>query len=165
MNYRRIFGVHFCLSLLGFSLVQSQAAERDLFDEAPWYIGLGAGQVGYEGDAPVQDSFLMGLRLGYDMHEFMGIEFSFDYIPTLDNTVYAAGDSRFALSGDTSAIRLAIDVLFHLRNMEDLHWDPYVSFGGSWFRYEDSLKDGKNITGLQAGLGVFYHLTTWPAAC
>lgn len=155
MNFVRLgFLSALLVSVLSFN---SFAAERDLFDDAPWYFGLGVGHVGYEGDAPVQDDFLMGLRLGYDVNQFLGFEFGFDYIPTLEATEYDAADTRFRLSDDTSAIRLSLDALFHLRNTQDLHWDPYLAIGGSWFRYEDSLKDGKDVYGLHGGAGLFYH--------
>ena len=153
-SYLKMFGL---MSILSVSGAMAQEAERDLFDEAPWYFGLGVGQVGYEGDAPVQDAFLLGLRLGYDMNEYLGFELGFDYIPSLDNTEYKPEDTRFRLEDETSAFRLSLDALLHLRNTEDLHWDPYLSVGGSWFRYEDSLKDGKDIVGIQAGAGLFYH--------
>lgn len=139
------------------SFTSSYAAERDLFDDAPWYIGFGVGHVGYEGDAPVQDDFLVGLRLGYDVNQFLGFELGLDYVPTLEPTVYDENDTRFRLTDDTSALRLSADALFHLRNTHNLHWDPYLAVGGSWFRYEDSLKDGKDLLGLHAGAGLFYH--------
>lgn len=146
-----------CFALgLGFG-VMANAAERDLFEESPAYFGFGVGHVNFEGDAPVQDDFFMGLRLGYDFHQFFGMEAGIDYMPNLDNTVYKEGDTRFALDSDTSAMRFTLDALLHLRNTENLRWDPYLALGGSWYRYADSLKDGKDEIGLHGGAGLFYH--------
>jgi len=151
----------FRLSLLAVAIsaisLSAYAAERDLFEEAPWYVGLGVGQVGYEGDAPVQDSFLMGIRLGYDVNQFLGFELGLDYVPTLDATRFDESDTRFELSDDTSAIRLSLDALFHLRNTQNLHWDPFLAVGGSWFHYDDDLTDGKDYYAIEAGPGIFYH--------
>jgi outer membrane protein OmpA-like peptidoglycan-associated protein/opacity protein-like surface antigen len=137
------------------------AQERDLFDDAPWYLGFGVGHINFEGDAVVQDDFFLGLRLGHDLNEYLGFEFGIDYAPTLDNTTYNANDNRYRLDSDTDAWRLSLDALFHLRNTEDLRWDPYLSIGGSWFFFGDAINnDGdKDVLGLQAGAGLFYHFS------
>jgi len=152
------------MSLLAVGMItgsQSQAAERDLFEEAPWYVGAGVGHINFEGDQVVQDDFFVGLRLGYDLHQYVGIEFGLDYVPTLENTVFKEGDNRFALDSDTSAIRLSLDALFHLRNTSDLHWDPYLAIGGSWMSFDDDINnDGdSSVLGLQVGGGLFYHFS------
>ncbi|HMP89433.1 MAG TPA: OmpA family protein [Kiritimatiellia bacterium] len=137
----------------------TKAAERDLFDDAPWYVGFGVGHVNFEGDAVVQDDYFFGLRLGYDLHQYFGLEFGFDVIPSLDNTVFKEGDDRFSLDSDSSAIRLSLDALFHLRNTRNLRWDPYLSIGGSWLRFDDAINSSgdKDVLGVQAGAGLFYH--------
>lgn len=135
------------------------AAERDLFEEAPWYIGLGGGHINFEGDVVVQDDLFLGLRLGYDVNQYLGFEAGLDYAPTLDNTTYNANDNRYRLDSDTDAFRLSLDALFHLRNTEDLHWDPYLAVGASWFFFGDAINDDgdEDILGAQAGAGLFYH--------
>lgn len=156
MNIRRWLSV---VALAAGVASVSVAAERDLFEEAPWYVGFGGGHVNFEGDAVVQDDFFLGLRLGHDLHEYFGLELGFDYVPTLDNTVFREGDNRFALDSDTSAFRLSLDALFHLRNVDNLRWDPYLSIGGSYINFDDAINnDGdKDVLGLQAGAGLFYH--------
>jgi len=141
------------------SVVAASAAERDLFEEAPWYAGVGIGHINFEGDEVVQDDYFIGLRLGYDLNQYVGFELGFDIMPSFDNTVFEAGDDRFALDSDTSAYRLSLDVLFHLRNTHDLHWDPYLSVGGSWLRFDDEVNSSgdKDVLGIQAGAGLFYH--------
>lgn len=145
------------LALTGVS--RAQEAERNLFDDAPWYIGAGVGHVNFEGDVVVQDDFFLGLRLGHDLNEYVGFELGVDYAPTLDNTTYKPNDTRFRLEDGTSMMRLSLDALFHLRNTEDLHWDPYLSVGGSWFFFGDEInaEGDSDILGVQAGAGLFYH--------
>ncbi|HMO05167.1 MAG TPA: OmpA family protein [Kiritimatiellia bacterium] len=158
MSIRRWLGA----VVLAAGLVSSTfAAERDLFEEAPWYVGFGVGHVNFEGDAVVQDDFFLGLRLGHDLHEYFGLEFGFDYVPTLDNTVFREGDNRYALDSDTSAFRLSLDALFHLRNTDNLRWDPYLAVGGSYISFDDAINnDGdKDTLGFQAGAGLFYHFS------
>ncbi len=137
----------------------AKAAERDLFEEAPWYVGFGVGHFNFEGDFVAQDGFFAGLRLGYDLHEYVGFELGLDFAPTLDNTEFDEGDNRYALTDDTSALRLSADVLFHLRNTKDLHWDPYLAVGVNYMSYDDDIDNdgGSDAFGVQAGAGLFYH--------
>lgn len=160
MNFNRWIGaVTLTLGLV--SSVPVMAAERDLFEEAPWYLGFGVGHFNFEGDAVVQDDFFLGLRLGHDLHEYFGVELGLDYAPSLDNTVFKEGDNRFAIDSDTSALRLSLDALFHLRNTDDLHWDPFLSVGASWSSFDDEINsDGdSDILGVQVGAGLFYHFS------
>lgn len=154
-------GAGFLLALVLAAAPSARAAERDLFEDAPWYLGLGVGHINFEGDVVVQDDLFLGLRLGYDVNQFLGFEFGFDYAPTLENTTYKANDNRYRLNDDTDAFRLSLDALFHLRNTEDLHWDPYLSVGGSWFFFGDAINaDGDDSElAVQAGAGLFYHFS------
>jgi len=135
--------------------------EQDLFDRAPWYASVGVGHINFEGDVVVQDDFFLGLRLGHDLNQYVGLEAGLDIAPSLDNTTYNENDNRYRLDGSTSLLRLSADVLFHLRNTENLRWDPYLSIGGSLAMFGDAVEaDGdKNILGVQAGAGVFYHFS------
>ena len=159
MNNMR-FGLSVALALFVLASV-SHAAERDLFDDAPWYIGFGVGHVNFEGDAVVQDDFFPGLRLGYDFNQYVGLEFGLDVMPSLDNTVFQEGDDRYALESDTSAFRLSLDALVHFRNTRNLRWDPYLSIGASWMRFDDAVNRSgdKDVLGVQGGAGLFYHFS------
>jgi outer membrane protein OmpA-like peptidoglycan-associated protein/opacity protein-like surface antigen len=130
-------------------------AERDLFEEAPWYAGAGIGYIHYEGDELVNPAAYIGLRLGYDYSAFFSVEGGIDIIPTLDAT--EATGTRKELSGDTSAFAGKIDALFHLRNTEDLHWDPYLSIGGYGIYYADEVGPSNPEFAINAGAGVAYH--------
>jgi outer membrane protein OmpA-like peptidoglycan-associated protein len=153
----RLFSVLLAVGLS--ATVSTRAAERDLFEEAPWYIGFGVGHINFEGDYPVQDDFFPGLRLGYDFNKFFALEAGLDVMPSLDNTVFNEDDPRFSLDDSTSAFRLSLDALFHLRNQNNLRWDPYLAVGGSLMVYDDALADGKEYLGLQVGGGLFYHFS------
>lgn len=145
--------------IVSITISSATAQERDLFEDAPWYVGAGLGHFNFEGDFVAQDGIFLGLRLGYDLHQYVGLELGLDYAPSLDNTVFKPGDNRYRLNDDTSLVQLSLDVLFHLRNTQDLHWDPYLSIGASYASYGDDINnDGDSASlGLQAGAGVFYH--------
>lgn len=131
------------------------AGERDLFEEAPWYAGAGIGYIHYEGDEQVNPAPYIGLRLGYDYSAFFSLEGGIDIIPTLDST--EANSSHKALVSDTSAIAAKLDALFHLRNTEDLHWDPYLSIGGYAIHYADDIGGSDPEFAVNAGAGLAYH--------
>ncbi|HMP73125.1 MAG TPA: OmpA family protein [Kiritimatiellia bacterium] len=145
-------GVALCFGLAGG--VQAQA-ERDLFADAPWYFGVGLSYLEIEGDKPVDDSFGLGLRLGYDFNKFFSLEGGLDLYPSVDNKELEEG--RFMLDDSTSAFRLSLSGLLHLRNTQNLRWDPYAAVGVSWLRFSDAIEKGTDHLGVDAGLGVFYH--------
>lgn len=134
--------------------VASAQSERNLFEEAPWYAGVGLTFFEFEGDLPIKDSYGIGLRLGYDMHQYFALEGGLDIAPSIGKN---DEPGRFQLEDDTSAIRLSLSALAHLRNTQNLRWDPYLAVGGSWTHFADDLEDGADVFGLDAGLGLFYH--------
>ncbi len=131
-------------------------AERNLFDEAPWYIGGVVGYLELEGDVAVKDSNLIGLRLGHDLHEYFGLELGLDFAPNMEAREQK-NPNRFQLEDDTSALRLSLSGLLHLRNTQNLHWDPYLSAGVSLTHFMDDLEDGSTFLGAELGAGLFYH--------
>lgn len=139
--------------LAGIQSVSAQS-ERNLFEEAPWYAGVGVSFFELEGDLPIKDSYGIGLRLGYDMHQFFALEGGLDLLPSISKNDIP---NRFQLEDDTSAFRLSLSALAHLRNTHNLRWDPYLAVGGSWTHFTDDLEDGADTFGLDAGAGLFYH--------
>ncbi|MCS6770560.1 MAG: OmpA family protein [Kiritimatiellae bacterium] len=140
--------------LLGCHIVRAQ--ERDLFEEAPWYVGAGAGYMHYEGDEQLDYGTFLGLRLGYDFNKFVGAEVSVDYGPSLqDNTKLAP--ARDFLSEDIWGLRLGVDGLLHLRSTRNLRWDPYLSAGLGMMYYEKELPGGRPEFLVNLGGGLFYH--------
>lgn len=134
---------------------EEQAVERDLFKEAPWTISLGLGQVNFEGDEPVKDGIFLSLKLGYSYSPRWTIEGDLSYAPKLEHNTFT--DNRFAISNDIYAVRLGLDVLFHLRNTKDLHFDPFLAAGAAMSIYEEDLGEGETEFAVLAGGGVFYH--------
>ncbi|MFH0953542.1 MAG: OmpA family protein [Verrucomicrobiota bacterium] len=132
----------------------------DLFKRAPWSVSLGLGQVNFEGDELVQDGLYLSLRLGYDHSPRWTFEGELDYVPSLDPTQYNENDPRHLheLESDIYAVRVGADLLFHLRNTKDLHFDPYLSVGGSLTSYEEDLgHDDNPDPAILAGGGLFIH--------
>ncbi len=135
-------------------------AERDLFEEAPWYVGIGPGYVHYEGNEPVNPGPYVALRLGYDFSQFFSLEGGMDIMPSLDATTPTASRSNPLVDAGktgTSAEALKLDAMFHLRNTKDLHWDPYLSLGGYTIYYNDDIGQSRPEFALNGGIGLAYH--------
>lgn len=135
-------------------------AERDLFDEAPWYAGVGLGYIQYEGDQPVNPGGYLALRVGYDFNSFFSLEGGLDIMPNLsatDDTASHPNQLRQDGKDGTSAQALKLDALFHLRNTQDLHWDPYLSIGGYMMYYNDDIGFSNPMLSLYGGAGLAYH--------
>jgi OOP family OmpA-OmpF porin len=149
------------LVALGSSTARAQ--ERDLFEEAPWYVGAGAGYMHYEGDEQIDYGLYLGGRLGYDYNKFLGAELSLDFAPALkDNTKLAP--SRDFLDGDIWGLRLGVDGLLHLRSTRNLRWDPYLSAGVGLMYYEEELEESRPEFLVNLGAGLFYHFNdSWAA--
>jgi len=130
-------------------------AERDLFEEAPWNASLGLGYVGREGDEPVESSGEISLKLGYDVSPRWTFEGDLGIMPKLKHRTF--NYEKFAISNDTWGVRMGVDVLLHLRNTRDLHFDPFLAAGVGMNIYGDSLNDGSVVSSFPFGLGVFWH--------
>lgn len=140
-------------------LVRAQEEEPNLFDRAPWYFSPGVSWIHYEGDEPVNDGAGLSLRIGYDFNEWFSVEGGFHYFPSLDNSEFDNPD-RFQLDDAVWAAGGSVDGLLHLRNAENLRFDPYLSVGVLGLYYEEDLGDDNNPEiGLNAGAGLFYHLS------
>ena len=55
------------------------------------------------------------------------------------------------------AVALAQDLMLHLRNAKDLHWDPYVSAGIFGIYYEEDTGESRPELAFNIGLGLIYH--------
>jgi len=133
-----------------------QAEEGDLFDRAPWYVQLGPGFMKFEGDEEVEDGFFLDARLGHSFNPYWALELDLNFLPSLDPRTF--DDDRFALSDSIWGFRSSLDLLLHLRNTEDLHFDPYLSAGVGFMLFEEDLGAGKTEFQGNVGGGVFLHL-------
>jgi OOP family OmpA-OmpF porin len=153
--FRSVFSL---AAAVGFLAGTAPAAERDLFADAPWYFGAGIGYIHYEGDELVNPGVGPGIRLGRDWNEYWSAEIGLNIFPHLDNSDFS-NPEREELDGPIWAAGLQGDVMLHLRNMENLRWDPYLSLGGQLNYYEEDLGNGNVELMLTAGAGLFYHFS------
>ncbi len=140
------------------------AAETDLFEDHPWTMSGGLGFIKFEGDEEVEDGNFLSLKGGYDLNTHWAVELGIDYMPKLKARDFSHefNTERYELEDDIWGARLGLDVLYHLRNTRNLHFDPYFSLGGSLFMWEEDLGAGKNELAATAGGGLFYHFDdTW----
>lgn len=136
----------------------ARSAERNLFEEAPWYVGGGLGYIHYEGDQQLDPSLYLGLRLGHDFSEFLGAEVGLNIAPQLQDGEFK-DPNRDELHGDIWGVGLTADALLHLRNARDLHWDPYLSAGVALMYYEEKVGESNPELFLNVGGGLFYHFS------
>lgn len=146
------------------SIAQDQPAETDydLFGEAPWTFSLGGGYLIREGDEPVKNSPYLSLKLGYALSARWELEWDLNIMPTLEHRTF--NYDKYQISNDTWGVRSGFDALFHLRNTENLRFDPYLALGLGFTVYGDDLGDGKVVPSIPVGAGLFYHFgDAWSA--
>ncbi len=140
-------------------------AEADLFERAPWSFSAGVGHINFEGDQEVDDGYFITLRAMKNIDERWGWEGILDLFPSLDGS---SGDNptRKRLGGnvgtepdaeDTRGFRLGFDLNYHLRSIENLRWDPYLSLGVGYTWFDEDVRAGTNDVQLYAGGGLMYH--------
>lgn len=159
-----------CLAAATAALTLTVKAEQKLEQpeepNAPWYLSLNGGMIAYEGDEALKSGFVGSLRLGYDYSPRWSIEGVAMFAPRLNRKNvynYATGDPelREGLDGkNTFALGAAVDTLFHLRNVEERSFDPYL-IGGLGIMYYEKEREFRHRADLQfrAGFGAAYYLT------
>jgi len=135
-------------------------------NEAPWFVGIGAGAMLFEGDEEVQDGLQLSARLGYDYNEWWTIVGQFMLAPDLKvndvghTTVDDRGNVVFerVKLGDFSStwgVGLAVDALFHFTRWERV--DPFLAFGAGVMFYGEKFGGDNFDPALRVGGGVMYH--------
>lgn len=138
--------------------VAAQLPETDLFEEAPWTFTLGLGYTKFEGDQVVENAPFLALRLGYSKSARWTYEVGLDLMPVAKARDF--GDSeRRALSDDIWMVRGGPDILFHLRNTENMRFDPYLSAGVGFYLAEDDFLSSTIEPYGSLGVGLFYHFS------
>lgn len=150
-----VLGVVVCL-LSGLGAF-GQDAQPTLFDRAPWTFAFGLGYIKFEGDEEVEDGPGISLRGGYDFNEWWGVEGKLLFAPSLDPRTF--NDDRFALTDEIWAMSLGTDLLLHLRNTDNLRWDPFLAVGVGFLFFEEDLGSGKTEFAIDAGGGLQYHFS------
>lgn len=131
-------------------------AQEDLFERAPWSGSLQLGYTRYEGDEQIENGYGVVVRLGYDFNAWWSAEAGFDVYPQLKARAFD-DPRREPLEDDPWALRLVGEVMLHLRNARDLHWDPYLALGVGGIYYSEELEDGSTDWAVLAGGGLMYH--------
>jgi len=131
--------------------------EYDLLAEAPYTFTFGLGYVKFEGDQVLENDVFLGLRLGYSANAQLTYELGLDFWPSYD--ARELGPDRRSLSGSAFLLRGGADVLYHLRNIQNLRFDPYLSAGAGLYISDKKFLSGRIDPYVSAGFGMFYHLS------
>ncbi|MGA0367939.1 MAG: OmpA family protein [Kiritimatiellia bacterium] len=148
-----------------FLLANPVQAEDSLFERAPWSFSAGIGEINFEGDHELEDGNFITLRAMKNLDARWGYELILDLMPTLDG---ASGQNpnRKRLGGnigttpsvaDTWGFRLGLDGNLHLRNIENLRWDPYLSLGVGFLYFDEDTASGASTFQIYGGGGMMYH--------
>ena len=138
--------------------ISAVAADDDLFDRAPWFGTAGLNWYETEGDWEMDSGVgLMG-KIGYSFNAWLDLEAGLNFMPSLSaRDQDELNDNVEALDGSTTALRLSLDGLLHLRALENRRIDPFLFAGPSVTFFGDDVENGQTQFGLFAGAGLFYH--------
>lgn len=135
----------------------AQQEEADLFTRAPWTMSLGPGFMKFEGDSLVKDSLFIDAKVAYYFNPYFALELDLNLLPSMDNRSFI--DGRRELDDSIWGFRTSLDGLLHLRNTQDLHFDPYLAAGVGIFFFEEDVGGGKAQLMANAGGGVMWHFS------
>ena len=134
----------------------ARAADDDLFARAPWFGTVGLNWYETEGDWEMESGVgLMG-KVGYSFNAWWDLEAGLNYMPALSARDQEDLNAE-ALDDDTTALRLSLEGLLHLRALENRRIDPFLFAGPSVTFFGDDVENGQTQLGLFGGVGVFYH--------
>lgn len=134
----------------------ASAMDEDLFDRAPWFTTLGLNWYETEGDWEMESGLGLFGKAGYSFNAWWDLEAGLNYMPSL-SARDAADLNVEPLDGSTSALRLSLEALLHLRALENRRIDPFLFAGPSVTLFGDDVENGKTQAGVFGGAGVFYH--------
>lgn len=157
--------VFFLFISLMFAALSPVGAEENLFTRAPWSYSFGVGRIDFEGDWEVKDSTFLTFRAMYNIDKRWGWEAIIDIFPELEGKS-GLNPERTRLGGNVGlepdaetawGFRLGFDLNYHLRTIENLRWDPYLSLGLGYSYISEEIRVGRNDLLLYAGGGMMYH--------
>lgn len=130
--------------------------DDDLFERAPWFGTLGLNYYHLEGDVEAEPGIGLFGKAGYSFNAWWDVEGTLHYMPSL--SARPADQLNVPpLSGSTTALRLGVDALLHLRSVVNRRVDPFLKLGPSVTFFGDDMENGKTQFGIFGGAGVFYH--------
>lgn len=98
----------------------------------------------FDGSQQETPGFATGLRLGYNLGKFWGVESQLTYILSKDTNDIGKGVDQYSIRGD---------LLRHF--MPDNEIVPFIAFGGGWSRSENFSGIGRGPT-FDLGVGLKY---------
>lgn len=138
--------------------VSAFATDDDLFTRAPWFGTLGLNYYHLEGDVEAKPGLGLAGKIGYSLNSWWDFEAALNFMPSLSaRDASELNTGVEPLDGDTTALRLGLDALLHLRGLENRRLDPFLRAGPAITFYGDELANGKNQLGVFVGGGMFYH--------
>jgi len=136
----------------------SFATDADLFERAPWFGSFGLNYYHLEGDVEAKPGMGLFGKMGYSFNSWWDVEGGLYYMPSLSaRSADDLNNPENALDGSTTALRLSVDALLHLRTLENRRFDPFLRAGPSVTFFGDDMSNGKTQVGIFAGAGLFYH--------
>ena len=138
--------------------VPAFAADDDLFDRAPWFGTAGLNWYETEGDWEMDSGVGVFGKVGYSFNAWLDLEAGLNFMPSLAaRDQDELNDNVQALDDSTTALRLSLEGLLHLRALDNRRIDPFLFAGPSVTFFGDDVENGQTQFGLFAGAGLFYH--------
>ena len=146
------------VAALSFAAGPAVAADEDLFERAPWFGTLGLNYYHLEGDVEAEPGIGLAGKVGYSLNSWWDFEGALNFMPALSaRDADELNNDDYALDDDTTALRLSLDALLHLRALENRRIDPFLRAGPAVTFFGDEMANGKTQFGMFAGAGLFYH--------
>ena len=133
------------------------AADEDLFDRAPWFGTVGLNWYQTEGDWEAESGVGLYGKAGYSFNAWWDLEAGLNLMPYLPARDASELNVAPLDGSSTTALRLSLEGLLHLRALENRRFDPFLFAGPSVTFFGDDMENGQTQLGLFGGLGLFYH--------
>jgi len=149
-----LFVISCLLNVNNLSAEESEFVEEG--EESLWYAAATIGMLTFEGDQPVEDTFNLSLKVGYEFSEWWTYEAAIYFAPNID--ISDRGKERGVDFASTSLVSFSLEGLFHFTRWNRL--DPYLVFGVGVDYFTDELPNQHQTELLLiGGAGVMYHLS------
>lgn len=171
MKIRSVLGMMAAVSLAAGLWGTGAASAQEVGNEHLWNFSFAPGFGWFEGDQPVQSSFMGQLRAGYDYSEHWSLEGVITLYPHLSGSHYFDFESGTEVNAlqvesgtdntSTWAAGLALEGLYHFSRYTRL--DPFLSAGIGFQYYGVALENNADASLLLGG-GALYHFNDeWAA--